>query len=131
MREIERDDIVELAAQTRCVVCKTPYGRNGIQVLGRDEGAWSVAFTCSHCGAEGVMVATVEEDAAGHLAVDRETETRPKIMYDVTYEEWMAFQEQTPISRDDVLDTHLFLGNFDGDFAKFFADRTAIEDNAK
>ena len=121
MREIERDDIVELAAQTRCVVCKTPLGRDGVQILSQQEdGAWSIGFTCSHCGTEGVMQATIEEDAAGHVTVDKHTETRPKVMYDVTYEEWMAFQEQPPISRDDVLDAHLLFEDFDGDFARLF-----------
>lgn len=131
MREIKRDDVVELAAETQCAVCNRPYGHQGVRVLGERGSAWIIAVTCSRCGAEGLMIATVEEDETGALTVDQETESRPKIMYDVTYDEWLAFQEQSPISRDDVLDAHLFLKDFDGDFDRLFSNQLETEENVK
>lgn len=74
------------------------------------------------------MIATVEEDETGDLMVDHETEPRPKIMYDVTYEEWLAFQELPPISHDDVLDVHALLEDFDGDFIRLFEEPTNEEE---
>lgn len=131
MKEIERDDVVEMAARTRCAVCKTPYGRHGVRILGRRGSAWMIAVTCTHCETEGLMIATVHEDAKGIVSIDQETETKPKIMYDVTYDEWIAFQKRPPVSRDDVLDIHILLRDFDGDFARLFGERTNTEDNVK
>lgn len=131
MREIERDDVVEMAAQAQCAVCKHAYGRQGVHVLGRRDDAWIIAVTCPYCDAEGLMIATVEEADRGPAIVDEETEPRPKMMYDVSYDEWLAFEEQPAISRDDVLDTHLFLKQFDGDFNTLFGGKDDTQDNVK
>ncbi|MFQ5854754.1 MAG: hypothetical protein ACE5LU_03805 [Anaerolineae bacterium] len=131
MREIERDDVVEMAARTQCALCKIPYGRHGVRVLGRRSGAWVIAVTCAHCETEGLMVATVDEGERGIVSIDQETDARPKIMYDVTYDEWLAFQKQPRISHDDVLDTHTFLKDFKGDFAQLFGGETNTEDKVR
>lgn len=133
MKDIERDDLVEIAAQTRCAVCKTPYGRHGVHVLGRRSGAWIIAVTCPHCGAEGLMVAAIDRVGSGDIVrLDKGTDSKAKIMYDVTYDEWLAFQKKPPISHDDVLDIHLFLKDFDGDFQRLFqAEANATEEDVK
>lgn len=132
MQEIERDDVVELAAQTQCAVCKTPYGREGIQVMGQRGDSWMIAVTCPNCEAEGLMIATVDKEAEHHLSIGREADPKPKIMFDVTYDEWFAFQKRPPISKDDVLDMHLFLKDFEGDFQRLFTeDTTDTEDKMK
>lgn len=132
MREIERDDVVEIAAHTQCAVCKTPYGRQGVRVLGQRGDSWIIAVTCTHCEAEGLMIATVDKEERDIVSVDQETGAKPQIMYDVTYEEWLAFQECPPISHDDVLDAHMFLRDFDGDFKRLFGtDTNTTEENVK
>ena len=132
MTDIERNDVVEMAARTRCAICKTPYGRRGVELLGRRGSAWVIAVACTKCGAEGRMFASVDAaGAAGRLRVDREAASRPKIMYDVTYDEWWAAQQRPPISCDDVLNVHLFLKDFDGDFARLFSEERNIEDKLK
>ena len=129
MREIERDDVVELAARTHCAVCKTPYGRHGVQVLGRRGDAWIIAVNCAHCDAEGLMIATIEEHAeTGILDADQEDDPRPTIIYDVSYDEWLDFQERPTIDRDDVLDMHHFLREFDGDFEGLAHGNTSTEE---
>lgn len=132
MTDIERNDVVEMAARTRCTVCKTPYGRRGVQVLGRRGGAWVIAVACTKCGAAGRMFASVDEaEADAAVSMGRETAGRPRIMYDVTYDEWLAAQKRSPISCDDVLNIHLFLRDFDGDFARLFGEERNIEDALK
>ena len=131
MREIERDDVIEMAARTRCAVCRTPYGRHGVQLLGRRRSAWLIAVTCTNCGAEGLIVATVSEAETDMVNVDSEPVARPKIMYDVTYNEWLAFQQRPPVNQDDVLDMHMFLKDFDGDFARLFREETHSEETVK
>lgn len=132
MREVERDNVVEMAARTQCAACNMPYGRRGVRVLGRRSGAWLIAVTCWHCSAEGLMVARVDESHADStIDLNQAPPARPRIMYDVTYDEWLAFQKRPPISSDDVLDMHLFLRDFDGDFASLFGEETDIEGNAK
>lgn len=136
MTQLGRDDVAKLAAQTRCAVCKTPYGREGISIMGRRGAAWMIAVTCPHCATEGLLIATVDGADAETTAVEvgDQEESAPNIMYDVTYDEWMAFQEMPPVSYDDVLDVHLFLENFDGDFSRLFDgdpddEETTVEDN--
>lgn len=77
------------------------------------------------------MIATVEQTEEGVVSVDQEIEPRPKVMYDVTYEEWLAFQQMPPISKDEVLDIHLFLRDFEGDFVQLLGGETNTEDNVK
>lgn len=138
MTQLGRDDVAKLAAQTRCAVCKTPYGREGVNIMGRRGEAWMIAVTCPHCATEGLLIATVDDadTETATVEVSEQEESAPKIMYDVTYDEWMAFQELPPVSCDDVLDMHLFLENFDGDFGGLFDgdtddEETAVEDNVR
>jgi len=78
-----------------------------------------IAVTCRYCHAQGLMLATPEpQEGDVHFAHPQPQE--PPIMYDVSYEEWLAFQKKPPISEDDVLDIHLFLKDFDGDFQALF-----------
>lgn len=122
MRDIERDNLIELVAQRRCVICHRPYGRDGVRILGRRDDTWMIAVTCRHCRAQALMVASPESQT-GDIHFTRQQPQRPPIMYDVTYEEWLAFQQKPPISEDDVLDMHEFLKDFDGDFQALFGQR--------
>ncbi len=130
MKKIERNDVIELAARTQCSVCKMPYGREGVRVLGRRSEAWVIAVNCPHCDAEGLLIATVEDRSeTGVVNMEQQTERTPPIMYDVTFDEWLAFQEKEPVGQDDVLDIHVFLKDFDGDFAKLFAEKVTDRDS--
>jgi hypothetical protein len=129
MKDIEREDLIEIASRRRCIVCRRPYGRKGVRILGRRDEAWLVAVTCDYCQAQGLMVATLDSEEET-INLTRRTDTRPKVMYDVSYEEWLAFQEMPPISEDDVLDMHLFLKDFDGDFKKLFGKDADTEDSS-
>lgn len=77
------------------------------------------------------MIATVDEHADDIASVDQETKAKPQIMYDVTYDEWLAFREQPPVNHDDVLDVHMFLRDFDGDFERLFREDTRTEENVR
>jgi len=73
------------------------------------------------------MVATLDADE-GAIGFAHQADRRPRIMYDVSYEEWLAFREKPPISQDDVLDIHRFLADFDGDFEALFGRNADIAD---
>ncbi|RME49203.1 MAG: hypothetical protein D6791_01385 [Chloroflexi bacterium] len=77
------------------------------------------------------MVATVDDAEEGMLSPEHNTTAKPKIMYDVTYEEWLAFQQKPPISKDDVLDMHIFLKDFNGDFVQLFEGEKDTEETLK
>ncbi|MFQ5343035.1 MAG: hypothetical protein ACE5F6_15965 [Anaerolineae bacterium] len=132
MTDIERNDVVEMAARTRCAICKTPYGRRGVRLVGRRGRGWTISVTCMNCGSVGRMFASVDATGAGgSIRVDYAAARKPRIMYDVTYDEWWASQQRPPVSSDDVLDIHRFLQNFDGDFARLFGEERNIEDTLK
>ena len=130
MGDIERDDVAEIAAQLECLVCNSPYGLSGVDVVGQYEDAWLITVSCPQCEAEGLIIATVEEDTDTDLEHLEDPETIPaRIMSDVTYDEWLSFNQLPLIASDDVLDTHVFLKDFDGDFQSLFgADITVEED---
>jgi len=46
----------------------------------------------------------------------------PQLLTDFTERERVKFRDLEAVAADDVLDVHLFLKSFDGDFAHLFAE---------
>jgi transcription elongation factor Elf1 len=93
-----------------CERCGRAYVSSDIRVLAQRDDLFVVDFQCEHCGSRAVAFVTVEietseeGDEAEGAEVEIERVTGPPA-----------------VAADDVLDMHLFLRDFDGDFGRLFA----------
>jgi hypothetical protein len=94
-----------------CAACGEAYGRAHIQLIAQREELFFVDLSCHHCGSQAVAIVTIQLEGeqasveAGELVrADDSTGVEPA---------------HPPISVDDVLDMHRFLGDFEGDVHEF------------
>ena len=73
-----------------------------------------VAVTCEGCRNQGFITAVIE----GH-DLDGSSPARGAVS-DLTAADRARFAATAPIATDDLLDLHLFLDEFDGNFAALF-----------
>jgi hypothetical protein len=113
----------------RCVVCHREYSTDDIEIISRKSDIWTMLVECEDCHARN-FVAAVLNDADpqdAQLALRRLTEDailqaehvhpRQRNEADILPE---GPTNGTPVDAGDVLDMHLFLEEFDGDFSALF-----------
>jgi len=111
----------------RCVVCHREYSTDDIEIISRQSDIWTMLVECEDCHARN-FVAAVLNDADPHdaqLALRRLTEdallqgetAHRREENDILPE---GRTDGPPVTSSDVIDMHLFLEEFDGDFAKLF-----------
>lgn len=100
----------QLISTFRCQVCHCGYERDQVRVAARHDELWIVSVRCRRCRNQQVFGITLsdEEDLDEDELVDEEIE----VVLEAASEE--------PLSYEDVLDMHLFLADFNGDFARLF-----------
>jgi len=103
--------IKHLIATIQCANCGAQYSLDDIHVLGHRGDLWVSAVVCRHCGTQGLIFAMVKDD-----------EETAEVITDVDPEEMEVFRNLPEISMNEVLDMHLFLRDFDGDFSSLFGD---------
>ena len=101
--------ILQLINNLRCVECGRLYDAEDFALLRRRENVWLLSARCRHCN-ELCQVVIL-------LPTAEETE----ISSELSIEEAKTIADLPPISSDDVLDLHLFMQDFDGDFELLFA----------
>ena len=97
-----------LMASIKCGACGQQYDVCDIDVLGHREELWFLRALCSSCHTKCLVAAIVKEDKA------------PEIITDLTEAELDKFVDMGVIGKDDILDMHSYLKNFDGDFSRLF-----------
>lgn len=100
----------QLVSTFRCQVCHCGYERDQVRVAARHDELWIVSVRCRRCRNQQVFGITLtdEEEIADS---------------DIEEEEIFASLEDEaldPVTYDDVLDMHLFLADFNGDFTLLF-----------
>lgn len=113
----------------RCVVCHREYSTDDIEIISRKSDIWTMLVECDDCHARN-FVAAVLNDADpqdAQLALRRLTEDailqaehaspRHRKDADILPE---GPTDGPPVTAGDVIDMHLFLEDFDGDFSSLF-----------
>jgi hypothetical protein len=113
----------------RCVVCHREYNTDDIEIISRKSDIWTMLVECDDCHARN-FVAAVLNDAdpqEAQLALRRLTEEviiqgEQELEYEgaepaIAPEGWT---DGPVVSASDVIDMHLFLNDFDGDFSSLF-----------
>ena len=101
--------IKRLVVTIKCGVCGEYYEGKNVKVLGRRDELWFLSVFCPACGSQGLVAAVIEE---GGL---------PRPIGDLGGAEQAAFRNLGPVSADELLDIHVFLKEFDGDFLRLFS----------
>lgn len=115
----------------RCVVCHREYSTDDIEIISRKSDIWTMLVECEDCHARN-FVAAVLNDAdpqEAQLALRRLTEdvfVQGDLERDThDHDERRILPEGPtdgpPVTAGDVIDMHLFLDEFDGDFSALFS----------
>ncbi len=96
----------QLVSTFRCRVCRRTFGRDHVRVTARQDELWIVSVRCMSCRNQQVFWVSLQNQEEEALLQDIDEAER--------------FETMDPISVDDVLDMHLFLARFDGDFKRLF-----------
>ena len=103
--------VKRLMASIKCGSCGQHYESFNIGVLGHSEDTWFLRAHCSSCHTQSLVVAIIRDDK------------KLEIITDLTEAELDKFSDTRAVGADDVLDVHVFLKDFDGDFACLFGPR--------
>ena len=99
-----------------CPACGRRYRDGRIKLLAERDGLYFVDLDCSRCGSHTVAIVTVEqEDAEAAIADFPMLEPGP-----VEHLGELLPAGAAPVTADDVLDMHQFLGRFRGDVDALF-----------
>jgi hypothetical protein len=119
--------IRRLFTAQQCSHCSTPYQAERVVVLARRGGVWMILASCIGCGRKEIFVASFpgssREDQRSML-IHAETLGEGALTEAVLADNVPDSAETSacsPVTGDDVLDMHIFLRHFDGNFAALFA----------
>jgi hypothetical protein len=100
--------VKHLMTTINCTECGRRYEAGDIGIVYHQQELWFISVSCRNCGARGLVAALIKEGS------------NAPVITDLTPEELARFSEAAPVSADDVLDVHLFLEGFDGNFGAQF-----------
>ncbi len=96
--------IRHLIANVKCAVCQHQYEPGDIQIFERHAELWVLGVTCSECQTQGLIFAIIREVSADVVQSLESGE-----------EEHSELDTLPTIDKDEILDLHCLLRNFDGD----------------
>ncbi len=106
---MEANLIQRLMAVMKCESCGEQYEAKNVNVLGHRDDLWFLRASCSLCHSQCLVAAVIKE---GNL---------PDAVTDLTEGDLIKFKDAVAINADDIIDVHVFLQEFDGDFTHLFS----------
>jgi hypothetical protein len=100
--------VKDLVGTFRCPVCRRGFQHEHVRVTARHEQLWIVSVRCRTCRNQQVFWIALKE-------------TEPDEGDEISEVEHDQFAALAPVCGDDVLDMHIFLKEFNGDFISLFA----------
>ena len=125
--------IRKLFTEKQCHRCGRPYEAEQVLVLARRSEVWMVMISCQDCEQKDTYVVKFPPQMQGRRRVTSYRLSRPPASTPLP-QELEGLQQKRPESlempvapshpvvADDVLDMHLFLKNFNGDFQRLFTE---------
>src|SRR5438874_1314354 len=123
--------IRRLFTEKQCHRCGRPYEAEQVLVLARRSEVWMVMISCQDCEQKDTYVVKFPPQMQGRRRVTSYRLSRPPASTPLPQElegpqqkrpESLEMRASSqPVDADDVLDMHLFLKNFNGDFQRLFA----------
>ena len=94
--------IKEIVASMQCAVCDSSYQADKVHVIAQQGDMLVARVTCGQCDTQGLVFATLKEG-------------EPKLIGEMSSEEWGRFRRMPRLTIDDVLDMQRLLRDFEGD----------------
>jgi hypothetical protein len=119
--------IRRLFTTQHCNHCQSAYEEESVTVLARRSEVWMVMVSCGSCGRKGIFVVSFPGSSRSErrkAILEAEALGEGALTEAVLAEESSAAakaEPTSPVTADDVIDMHLFLKDFDGNFAALFA----------
>ena len=99
--------IKRLMTSLKCDSCGQHYEASNIDIIGHREDLWFLRVLCAACHTRALVAAVVKESRVPEEVADLAEVERDESVEEV-------------IDADYVLSMHIFLKDFDGDFAQLF-----------
>ena len=112
---------IVLHRMDRCAVCHHEFQIDDIRVLSRKPDMWMMLVECTDCHSRNFVAAVLDDgdpDEA-RLALRRLSDEASSLPRS-SAPPLAPAEPVEPVTADDVLDMHLFLNDFDGDFRRLF-----------
>jgi hypothetical protein len=119
--------IRRLFTRQHCNQCQSAYAEENVTVLARRSEVWMVMVRCASCGRKGIFVVSFPGSSRSEqrrAMLEAEALGEGALTEAVLADEPPGTAEsppRNPVTVDDVIDMHLFLKQFDGNFAALFA----------
>lgn len=108
---------IVLNRMERCGVCHRAFAADDIQVVSRRSDLWMMVVACAECQSRNFVAAVLGDGDPGEAQLALRQMSEEHVL------EGMAPGIEAtgpPIGAADVVDMHLFLREFDGDFQRLF-----------
>ena len=118
--------ILRLFAEQHCPRCGSQYQAESVLVLARRSEVWMIMISCASCQQKDTFVVKFPVEMQGRRRVTSYRLSRPpstplpEERQQLSPETPTVSTPTTPVTSDDVLDMHLFLKDFNGDFQRLF-----------
>ncbi len=118
---------IVLKRMERCSVCHRHFSTDDVHILNRQPDMWTMMVECTDCHSRNFVAALMNDGDPGEarLALRELSDTIAQELVPAAAEpdpgDTLAAGD--PVSATDVVDMHLFLKVFDGDFKQLFHKR--------
>ena len=105
----------DLISQVVCPQCGEHFQIADVEVIGHEDSVWFLKASCKTCHGVGLTVALISSEAIelGTSGLGK----APK----------REARQSSAVNSEDLLEMHHFLKDFDGDFARLFAENNGGE----
>lgn len=118
---------IVLKRMERCSVCHRHFSPDDVHILNRQPDMWTMMVECTDCHSRNFVAALMNDGDPGEarLALRELSDTIAQELHPAKQEIDPAdtLPDGEPVSAADVVDMHLFLDEFDGDFKLHFQQR--------
>lgn len=115
---------IVLDRMERCSVCHRDFSTDDIHIINKQPDMWTMMVECTDCHSRNFVAALMNDGDAGEarLALRRLSDAAATEMHppEQPVDPADTLPDGDPVSATDVVDMHLFLDTFDGDFKRLF-----------
>ena len=100
-------------SNVKCEFCGQYYQAANMTVLGHREDLWFLSIYCSGCRRRRLAVVVIERGQVSEVVTEPTEAENDKLSTSIDSE----------LDSDDLLDMHIFLKDFSGDFSSLFSEK--------
>jgi hypothetical protein len=104
---MEQEVLKRIVAALKCSQCSASFAPERVSFLGSKEDVWYFMVDCSGCGNREMVAALVQHAGEIEKCTDLTDSEAGRLVH--------------PVKSDDLIDMHLYLKDFSGDFKSLFS----------